>query len=162
MSTEACPGCGHLLERLDGPTHRYIGASAACWSVYAATTAGGFRLPPSPYSQSLVDIYCVQHPGVESPQAKQSMAVHALALHGALVRGLTADRLIQARIAAVEAQRLGRVAYEWRDDWPRSWSETLHDVLDGRADLETMMKHTYREVEKRWGDRIDAWYDALW
>ena len=32
---EPCPGCQAPLPALDGPTHRYIGASPACWAIYA-------------------------------------------------------------------------------------------------------------------------------
>ena len=31
---ELCPGCGSALPPSDSPTHRYIGASSACWAVF--------------------------------------------------------------------------------------------------------------------------------
>jgi hypothetical protein len=48
MSTELrpCPGYEVLVPEIDGPTHRYIGASAGCWAAYGKLLekeAGDFR-----------------------------------------------------------------------------------------------------------------------
>ena len=85
---DACPGCGMRHAPLDGPTHRYIGASPACWALFAPLTVGDVpdaalladtRVPPEiavPSSRAdptlgvlLVDAYAAQHAGVPSPQA---------------------------------------------------------------------------------------------
>jgi hypothetical protein len=87
MSLTSCPGCGVLLPPLDGPTHRYIGASPACWAISAALGVGEPEVAPSPLRALLVDAYAAQHPGVPSDQATQSVAVHLITLYGVLVRG---------------------------------------------------------------------------
>jgi hypothetical protein len=43
---------------------------------------------PGRLNPLLLDAYCVQHHGTPSPQAINSVAVHALVLHGVLVAGV--------------------------------------------------------------------------
>jgi len=104
-----CPGCGALFPPFDGPTHRYIGASAACWALLNWSRVGGGpdltdlvaqsripekSVPVPPHSDALSlealcgDAYGVQHHGEDSPQAIQSVAVHLLNLHG-IISGST-------------------------------------------------------------------------
>ena len=101
-----CPGCGALFPPHDGPTHRYVGASSACWALIQSLRSGS---PPAPelLTQSSAphitsnfrphkdaallervwgDAYGVQHHGDESPQAIQSVALHLLTLHGVITR----------------------------------------------------------------------------
>ena len=103
-----CPGCGALFPPHDGPTHRYVGASSACWALIQSLRSGS---PPAPelLTQSSAphitstfrphkdagllervwgDAYGVQHHGDESPQAIQSVAAHLLDLH-AIITGHT-------------------------------------------------------------------------
>lgn len=87
VDLEPCPDCRAMLPKLDGPTHRYIGASAACWAMYSALGVGDPPVQSAPMNALLVDAYATQHHGVPSNQAIQSMAVHLLTLHGVLVRG---------------------------------------------------------------------------
>jgi hypothetical protein len=98
-----CPGCGALFPPHDGPTHRYIGASAACWALFSWSVVAGqtdvtellaqSRIPDSrapvpprrgapPIEALWGDAYGVQHHGGNSLQAIQSVAVHLLNLHG--------------------------------------------------------------------------------
>jgi hypothetical protein len=100
-----CPGCGALFPPYHGPTHRYVGASAACWALVSALTSRSLpdpellRLSKAPHfaiewsqGDALAldpvwgDAYGVQHHGDDSPQAIQSVAVHLLTLHGAITR----------------------------------------------------------------------------
>ena len=104
-----CPGCGALFPPVDGPTHRYIGASAGCWALFTWSTtteepdATGLvaqsRIPENlvpvpahgdalPLDSLCGDAYGVQHHGDDSPQAIQSVAVHLLNLHG-IISGKT-------------------------------------------------------------------------
>ena len=51
-----CPGCQAQLAPADGPTHRYIGASPACWALYTTLYNGGEPpLAPAAQSQLLGD-----------------------------------------------------------------------------------------------------------
>ena len=104
-----CPGCGVLFPPFEGPTHRYVGASAACWALFNwAVMMGGpdtsglvaqLRIPEYParvpaHRSALPldalfgDAYGVQHHGEDSPQAIQSVAVHLLNLYG-IISGKT-------------------------------------------------------------------------
>ena len=103
-----CQGCGALFPLHNGPTHRYLGASAACWALLnssvvlgdpdATDLLTGSRVPdtlvtiPARTDASLDgvfgDAYAVQHHGEESPQAIQSVAVHFLNIHG-IITGQT-------------------------------------------------------------------------
>ena len=99
---QPCPGCGALYPPSDGPTHRYLGASAGCFALFSWYMVGNpdasgmlaeSRIPPmagaippaEPSLDMLIgDAYGVQHHGEESPQAIQSVAVHFLDLHGVI------------------------------------------------------------------------------
>jgi len=103
-----CEGCGALFPPYDGPTHRYVGASAACWALFHWHVLLGEAdatdlLPRSRVQEQTVEIparddaaldvlfgdaYGVQHHGGESAQAIQSVAVHLLDLH-AIITGST-------------------------------------------------------------------------
>jgi hypothetical protein len=65
---KACVGCAAMVPDIDGPTHRYIGASPGCWALYgelAEKEAGDFRYMRS--HRLTVDAYCAQHPGGALP-----------------------------------------------------------------------------------------------
>ena len=104
-----CPGCGALFPHFEGPTHRYVGASAGCWALlnYVVTTgepdtAGLIeqsRVQENPVPVPAIDglplldsvfgdAYGVQHHGENSPQAIQSVAVHLLNMYG-IISGQT-------------------------------------------------------------------------
>jgi hypothetical protein len=106
---EPCPGCGALFPHYDGPTHRYIGASAGCWALFSWSGVSGgtdvtgllaqSRIPSDfapipgraaalPLDSLWGDAYGVQHHGGDSPQAIQSVALHLLNLHG-IISGRT-------------------------------------------------------------------------
>ncbi len=122
---EICPGCGANLPKLDGPTHRYIGASAGCWAIFSAlSNAGEPPLTPAPTNALLIDAYAVQHPGQPSAQAIQSVAVHLLALYAVLVKGVAVDRAVWVR---QQALREGKTGKRGRFDWltPPLFSGTL-------------------------------------
>ena len=75
--TESCPGCGAVFDAREGPTHRYMVSSPACWHHYgellAAEYSDGTLMPTHRLS---VDTYAVQHPGDGSRQAIQSVGLH--------------------------------------------------------------------------------------
>ncbi len=105
-----CPGCGVELPAVDGPTHRYIGASPACWAIFSALNVGEPPLAPGPYNGLLVDGYAAQHPGTPSDQATQSVAVHLLTLYAVLDQGLGPEKTpwVRQRILRGTAQQRHR------------------------------------------------------
>ena len=111
---EPCPNCGALLPVMDSPTHRYIGASPACWAIYSALNAGEPPIAPTPYNALLVDAYAAQHYGVPSPQAIQSVAVHLITMYGILEQGQSIERAIWLRTRPL---RDGKTAKQSRFHW---------------------------------------------
>jgi hypothetical protein len=76
-----CIGCGGLVPRMDGPTHRYMESSPGCWYLYGQVLAREYGdLAFAALHRLTVDAYAVQHPGRPSPQAIQSVCVHLLSL----------------------------------------------------------------------------------
>lgn len=148
--TEICPGCLVEFDAVDGPTHRFISASSACWRQYGEflATGSGHLLA--------VEAYAAQHPGVETPQAIQSVAVHLVALDAVLNQGVDQALLVEVRTRAVEAGRSGAVTYAWMDPRPRDWAYALSDVIRG-CDFRSWVL----DVRDRWwslhGDKLSAW-----
>jgi hypothetical protein len=109
---EACPGCGALLPPSPAPSHRYIGASGACWDIYTSLHLGGQPpMRPRPHLELMVDAYAAQHPGVPGPQSIQSVAVHLLALHGVLEKGLPPGQALWVRQRALRGARQDRFVW---------------------------------------------------
>jgi Family of unknown function (DUF5946) len=83
-----CPGCGLVLPLHGGPTHAYVGASPACWSLYGQLpTAFGMTAVSDKVRRLAQDAFAVQHPGRPQKRSVQSVAVHAMGLCVLLERG---------------------------------------------------------------------------
>jgi hypothetical protein len=128
---EPCSDCGALLPPSNGAGHRYVGASAACWDLFAAlNNAGEPPLASGIYNGLLTDAYMVQHPGAPSPQAIQSVAVHLLALYGVLERGVDPSRTLWIRLQAVDERhgpKHGR--FSWLTPPSFAGSLTVLDIV---------------------------------
>lgn len=147
---EPCPNCTALLPPHDGPTHRYIGASAACWALYSALNVGEPPVAPTPYASLMVDAYAAQHYGVPSPQAIQSVAVHLLTLYGVLEEGLAVEQALWLRTRPL---RDGKTAKHSRFHWltPPDFtgSLTVADIVQATTPAERAVV-TQRYVESVW------------
>lgn len=108
MSTiGACPGCGVRLPSEEGPTHRYMTASPACWAAFGRVIAAEYRDPARWQAHAFtVDAYAVQHPGDGSPAAVRSLGVHLITLHFTLERDM--EPALMARVRKGAAERLGQ------------------------------------------------------
>ena len=74
---ESCPGCKGLFEVSDGPVHRYMASSAACWHAYGVILQHEYSDPRLlPTHRLSVDTYAIQHPGDGSRRAIQSVGLH--------------------------------------------------------------------------------------
>lgn len=101
---EICPDCGIILpEVAEGiALHPYIGASPSCWQLFSyLLNAGEPPVASGHLNPLLLDAYCVQHHGIPSPQAINSVAVHALALHGVFVAGVAPGNALWIRQRAL-------------------------------------------------------------
>ena len=160
-----CPDCQAELPVSDGPTHRYLGASPACWALFSAlVNAGDPPLAPHPLTALLVDAYAAQHPGVPGPQAIQSVAVHVLALEGVFNRKVAPDNAQWVRLRALRGRGQGH-RFRWLDPPSFAGSITIAEIVkqptaSARSDLAARyaeeMLQLWRAAQ---GDMIDAWYE---
>lgn len=162
-----CPGCRAELPEIDGPVHRYIEASPACWAAYGRLQAGEPPLAPF-WTQALIaDAYAAQHPGVPSPQAIQSVAVHLVTLEAVLGERREPSEAVWIRTRAVERSRAGAVSFGWLEPRPEVWRETLADVIAGETphDRAVIADRWVRAVLEGWREQhaetITAWTDAV-
>jgi hypothetical protein len=144
-----CIGCGALVPDVDGPTHRYIGASPGCSGVFGEVMAkefGEYRYPP--VHHLTVDTYAVQHPGTPSRQSIQSVAVHLISLFCVLERGLDSERAIEAMRRALRYSE----EFEWLEPPPSPGALTVVDVAKARDFGE------HEDLVRRWAESVwDAW-----
>jgi hypothetical protein len=161
-----CPGCQALLPPIDGPTHRYIGASPACWALYSALQSGGEPpLHPAPANALLVDAYAAQHPGTPSPQAVQSVAVHILTLHGIFAHGLGIEQALWLRRSALQERNSSRHGrYTWLEPPNFSGALTIAAIVaePTPAARTAAVEHYVEQIYQIWaaahGTPIAKWY----
>lgn len=162
---EICPDCGAHLSPFDGPIHRYIGASPACWAIFSALNVGEPPLAPGLHNGLLVDAYTAQHPGKPSPQAIQSVAVHLLALYSVLVQGADPADALQIRLRALrDATRSRRDRFTWLTPPDLTGGVTVATIAAAPtpAARTELLNALVGEVWARWaaphGDTVAAWY----
>lgn len=120
-----CPGCGQLLPEQQGPTHPYLGSSAACWALYGEVLAREYSDPDYfRVHQLTVDAYAVQHPGVPERRAVQSVALHLITL--CLVLEEAADAGEGPKLHRRLAQR--RPRFHWLEPPRPNGRMTVADV----------------------------------
>lgn len=147
---ERCPGCGAEFEPLDGPTHPYIGASAACWARYGELLAREYdreRYDRLIHGLS-VDAYAAQHPGERGRRQAQSVRVHLATLCAYFVEGVRdGDALVAAHRKLSERDRLG-----WLEPPERRGEITVADIDLGLEDS------AYARAIEGWARSVwDAW-----
>jgi len=143
---ESCPGCGALFELLPGgPTHEYIGSSAACWAAFGDLTAREFQDRTYRWiHRHTVDVYAAQHPGDDGRRQRQSVAVHLIGLCHWLEHDLTANQLTPLTQALTTEKRL----WPWLAP-PPSYLLTVVDALEA----------TDGESHDR---LVRAWAESVW
>lgn len=159
----ACPGCGVELPVRDGPTHRYLESTPACWGVFGEVLAREFNdpryWPPHPLT---VDTYAAQHPGVESSQTRHSAAFHLMGLC------LVVERGMDLRVAGRLRQRAEKLHRElsWLNPPERLGPFTVVDVLAARTPDEhaRLVGAWAAAVWSAWGahhEIVRTWTDRL-
>jgi CTP:molybdopterin cytidylyltransferase MocA len=146
---EPCPGCGALLApQRDGPTHEYLGASAACWMVFGELEAREFGEPGyGRLHRHSVDVYAVQHPGVDGRRQRQSVAVHLIGLCHWLEHGLAVEQLTPI------TQRLTSDKRDWPRLEPPAWYDMT--VLDVRSAADAA---AHERLVRRWAESVwETW-----
>ena len=121
-----CCGCGVTLPSVNGPVHRYMTASPACWRTYGEVLAREYGdRAYAKFHRLSVDAYAVQHPGTPSAPAIQSVAVHLCRLCMIVEDGWSIERANDAMLAIHRVER----RFRWLEP-PRSRGRfTVADVL---------------------------------
>jgi hypothetical protein len=150
MKGTPCIGCGAVLPEIEGPTHRYMESSPACWAAYSEVLAREFGDQElfQRVHRFTVDAYAVQHPGSPSPQGIQSVAVHLMSLCTLIEGGSTTT---WAREIIREAVRIkGR--FVWLQPPPSMGPVTVADVwgAKGAAEHEKAVMAWARSAWESW------------
>jgi hypothetical protein len=159
-----CIGCGAVLPEIDGPTHRYLEASPACWAAYSEVLAREFADPAlfQRVHRLTVDTYAVQHPGRPSPQSIQSVAVHLMSLC-TLIEGGSATAWATKVIR--EAVR-GKGNFAWLEPPQPRGRLTLVEVwrTKGAAEHEGMVREWAISAWTAWAphhDTVRRWCSSV-
>jgi hypothetical protein len=153
--TTGCPGCGVTIEDPGNVAPPHAGSSPGCWAVYGDILGREYGEWSNPPIHRLTqDAYGAQHPGVRSLRSVQAVAVHLVALHLALDRGIE-PRRIPAEIGRimVDASEL-----TWLEPPRPLGQRTVLDVAGAR----TLREHTQRvewwarSVWEAWSDHHDV------
>ena len=133
-----------MVPDIEGPTHRYMLGSPGCWAVYASILAQIPGTVTGPHGALIVDAYAVQHPGLPTRQATQSIWVHLLTLQLALEDGWPTERLVAIRRLGADAS----AAWPWLLPPASTAAVTATDVVRaGREEL---------------GHVVRMWVDGAW
>lgn len=156
-----CDDCGATVPAVDGPTHRYLGATAGCWALYGRLLAGEPSIAPAEFAASVVDAYAAQHPGADVPPARQSVAIHLVALHARLAHGRDVGDLNRIRVDAAEWGH--RNGFEWLTPKPDHWPATVVDLASsGDSERQACVERYVRGVYEGWyeafGPVIERWH----
>lgn len=160
MPEEPCPGCGLLLPPSDGPTHAYIGSSAACWALFGEVIAKEFSDPAyGRWHQHTVDAYATQHPGEDGRRQRQSVAVHLAALCLLLEHGRD-DPGAMPYLRQHLVERLDDLP--WLTPPQAAWEITVADVAAaaGPDEHARLVRRWAEEVWNGWSahhDTVRAW-----
>jgi hypothetical protein len=158
-----CPGCGLVLPLHAGPTHAYVGASPACWSLYGQLpTAFRMTAVGETVRRLVLDTYAVQHPGTPQLRSVQSVAVHAMGLCVLLERGAE-----ERRVKPVLGRRPTRraPALRWLEPPRPNGTLTVRDTLgaDGAENYVTAVNAWAADVWAAWEphhNTVRRWLDV--
>ena len=161
---EPCPGCGAIVPRVEGPTHRYLVSAPGCWRAFGEVLAAEFGDPLFfPVHAMTVDTYALQHPGTPSQQTIRSAAIHLAALCAVLERGYDARRSMAVR--RLLRERFGD-ELTWLEPPASKGAVTVLDVV-GAADGEAHRERVERWAAATWmawgrhHDVVRSWIDRL-
>lgn len=158
-----CPDCGALVPDIEGPVHRYLGASPGCWAAYGELQARSYN--GAPLHRLAVDVYAAQHPGVPGRQSSQSVAAHLYILCLTLERGLEPALATETIRRFVDRHKAS--GFEWMEP-PASLGEiTVLDVLEasGAEAHNRAVLLWARSVWSAWEPHhatVRAWADQAW
>lgn len=138
--------CGFESEAGDGPTHRYMQSTAGCWEAYGRLLAREYEDPARWRMHRLsVDAYAVQHPGVDGPQARNSVGIHLSRLGLMFELGWPLEQANDAMLT-ITAKKFD---YPWLTPPSQPAGVTIADVLAA-------------ESAERHMAAVESWAQAVW
>jgi hypothetical protein len=149
-STSRCCGCGaHFPDPAlpeAAPTHPYILSSPGCWQAYGELLAREYQDPHYMRVHRLtVDAYAVQHPGVDTPQARNSVGIHLSRLLLLFERGWPIERA-NASMVAITAKK---------HDYPWLSPPAAPGPL-------TVLHPLGATTPEEHADRVEQWARSVW
>lgn len=165
IHTIQCIGCSASVPDINGPTFRYPdAASPGCWDLFGDVLAreyGEWDYPP--IHRLTVDAYAAQHPGRETPQTTQSIAVHLISMLLVLEKGYDfkhATYMLQHAITLFKGQ------FVWLEP-PNSIGDITIKDVHGAKNLEEhniLVGNWAKSVWNAWEahhDKVREWAYAL-
>jgi len=152
-----CFACKGVFPNIDGPTHRYMSSSPGCWQVYGEILSREYSDKSYWKNHRLtVDAYAVQHPGTESSQSIQSVAVHLISLYAIIEKGLSHDkaRALIGKATALEFQwlkpptDLGAITV--KDVWKAQSANQHNQMVERWAESVWMAWKSHHETVRKW------------
>ena len=146
-----CYGCGALVTAKEGQPHEYIGATQGCWDLYCRILEkeyGEYNYPQFTHRLT-VDTYAIQHPGLRTRKAIQSVNVHLVSLYLIFERGFNGQEATKkmGEILSKEPK------FEWLEPPMPNGKNTVIDVLTS-TNLEEHEKKVKEWAEDVW----KCWY----
>ena len=154
-----CPGCGGLFPDVTGPTHRYMTSVPGCWDAFGEVVGREFSgWWIGEVHRLVVDSYAVQHPGDGTRRAIQSVALHLVALHLTLEKGVAPETVTRVLQAGAD----GPVAFTLLEPPLDPKWRTVLDVLPAKdlSEHERMVRAWAASAWEGWRDhhaRVRAW-----
>ena len=141
-----CPGCGILVEKIEGKPYKYIGATQGCWNLYGKILAKEYceYKYPEETHRLTVDTYAVQHPGQPCRQSIQSVNIHLISMYFVLVKDYSGKK-------ATETMRsiLARKAvFEWLEPPVPNGQKTVIEVLKATNQKE------HEKLVREWAENV--------
>ena len=163
--TEICI-CGARLPLVDdphSPKHRYMLSTSSCWHAYGHLLAREYEDPTRWRNHRYtVDAYAVQHPGVDTQQARNSVGIHLSRLCLLLDRGWPLERANDAMLQ-ITAKKF---SYPWLTPPTVLAGVNAGDVLrtvDSQAHLAAVLRWA-ETVWQSWREHheiVRQWMAAL-
>ncbi len=151
----ACPQCGVDLPKFDGPTHRYFGASSACWAAYGIILEREYSNPKFFKNHRMtVDAYALQHPGDSSLQAVQSVNLHLISSTLLFEYKTSANMALDAMRKLSAASKKNAKLFSWLAPPSTLGQITVKDVLP-----KTQVDEHLKQIEKWAKCTWQAWVD---
>lgn len=155
VTAAVCPGCGAVLPDPGNVAPPHSGSSPGCWGLYGDVLAREYGEWSYPAIHRLtLDTYGAQHPGDHSPKSVMAMAIHLIALHLMLERGLSPKRV---------PSEIGRLvsdpsAFLWLEPPPHTGQRTIVDVAGARnlREHQSRVEWWARSVWQTWSDHHDV------